>query len=171
MGFIAAGAAPPTKAAGASRLYFAYGTNLNRDEMARRCPDAVPLCPARLAGYRLAFRGRPGAMGVADIEPCPGSEVMGALWELSDRDLAALDRYEGYPGFYGRMTVEVQTDRGPMTALVYRLQPGCVPALPHPRYYDSIARGYRDWGLDPAPLEEARRRTAGELSATPSPGG
>ena len=37
-------------------LYFAYGSNLNLDQMARRCPDAEPVGRVRLDGYRLAFR-------------------------------------------------------------------------------------------------------------------
>ncbi len=161
----------PEGSAGARLLYFAYGSNLNKAQMRHRCRDAVPLTTARLPGWRLVFRGRPGKAGVASIEPCPHTQVMGALWELSDRDLASLDRYEGYPGFYGRKEVEVQTPQGPVVALAYLLRPGYGPAMPHPEYFEGILRGYRDWGLDPTPLLEARRRTEAEIPPDPSPAG
>ena len=38
-------------------LYFAYGSNINLDQMDYRCPKAVPLCTVELDGYELRFRG------------------------------------------------------------------------------------------------------------------
>ena len=38
------------------RLYFAYGSNINLDQMAFRCPNAEVEGPVTLDGYRLAFR-------------------------------------------------------------------------------------------------------------------
>lgn len=141
-----------------ARLYFAYGSNLDRVQMARRCPTARPREPAVLRGYRLTFRARSGRYGVADIEPWPGGEVPGALWDVFPADLKALDLYEGVPYLYRRETVTVETARGEALALAYVMQPGHGHAAPHPRYLEVIERGYRDWGLDPAPLREAVRR-------------
>ena len=39
------------------RYYLAYGSNLNIDQMAWRCPDAVPLGTAEIPNYRILFRG------------------------------------------------------------------------------------------------------------------
>ena len=36
--------------------YFAYGSNLNFDQMAYRCPEATVVGTAKLDGYELAFR-------------------------------------------------------------------------------------------------------------------
>ena len=36
-------------------LYFAYGSNMNLNQMAFRCPDAEVVDTVRLEGYRLAF--------------------------------------------------------------------------------------------------------------------
>lgn len=139
-------------------LYFAYGSNLNRAQMRRRCPGARPVLPAWLVGFRLTFRGRPPKSGVADVQPDPLGRVPGALWRIGVDDLAALDRYEGYPYLYGRRQVQVETAEGVHTALIYVMQPGFPPAPPHPRYYEVIRQGYADWGLDPAWLEAARRQ-------------
>ena len=36
--------------------YFAYGSNLNFEQMAYRCPEATVVGTAKLDGYELAFR-------------------------------------------------------------------------------------------------------------------
>lgn len=38
-------------------LYFAYGSNINLQQMAVRCPDAQVVEPAVLENYELLFRG------------------------------------------------------------------------------------------------------------------
>ena len=38
--------------------YFAYGSNMNLDQMAYRCPAASVVEPVHLEGYRLTFCGR-----------------------------------------------------------------------------------------------------------------
>ena len=55
------------------RLYFAYGSNINLDQMAFRCPAAQVVSPVTLNGYRLLFRG------VATIVPDPVAQVKGLL--------------------------------------------------------------------------------------------
>ncbi|BDG59195.1 gamma-glutamylcyclotransferase family protein [Caldinitratiruptor microaerophilus] len=144
-----------------ARLYFAYGSNLDRAQMVRRCPTARPREPAVLRDYRLTFRARSGRHGVADIEPWSGGAVPGGLWDVFPADLKALDIYEGVPYLYRRETVTVETAMGATEALVYVMQPGHGYAAPHPRYLEVIQRGYRDWGLDPTPLREAVRRVGG----------
>jgi hypothetical protein len=80
-------------------LYFAFGSNLDRDQMARRCPGCRPRFPARLDDHRLAFSHlslRWGG-GAADVIPAPGSVVWGGVYELDPGHLDQLDRYEaGY---------------------------------------------------------------------------
>ena len=40
-----------------TKLYLAYGSNLNLGQMAHRCPDSKVAGKAELPGYRLLFRG------------------------------------------------------------------------------------------------------------------
>ena len=84
-------------------LYFAYGSNLNIKQMKQRCPDSVGISPAVLSGWKLVERT------YADIEECPGECVNGALYEISENDLAELDHYEGY---YTRQEVMVTDNSG-----------------------------------------------------------
>lgn len=133
-------------------LYFAYGSNLHRDQMEARCPDAVRKGRAVLADHRLVFRG------VADVEPAAGEQVVGGLWQISRRDLAALDRYEGYPTLYDRREVRVTTARlGDVTAIVYVMRDDDAQMLPSRYYLDTITEGYRHFSL---PLGELRAAVA-----------
>ena len=77
-------------------LYFAYGSNIDLEQMARRCPAAQVVGPATLENYELAFRGS----GFATIMPKEGSVVHGLLWSITPLCEQALDRYEGYPRHY-----------------------------------------------------------------------
>ena len=86
--------------------YFAYGSNLNIEQMKSRCPDSVGVSAAVLSGWKLVERT------YADIEPAAGECVNGALYEISERDLENLDRYEGYPDYYTRNEVLVADNAG-----------------------------------------------------------
>ena len=95
-------------------LYFAYGSNLNPARMKSRCPESVKVSPAVLHDYRLAERK------FADIESAPGEFVHGALYDISENDLASLDGYEGFPRVYTRQEVLVTDAAGVYRkALVY----------------------------------------------------
>jgi hypothetical protein len=134
----------------ATTPYFAYGSNLNVADLIYRAPDAIRDCGARLGGWRLTFRGG------ANIEPAEGRTVHGALWFVSAGDIRALDRYEGYPSFYRRVFVTVETDEGPREAFTYVMgerYDGYL-GLPSANYFETVAQGFRDWGL---PLEELDR--------------
>lgn len=41
------------------RLYAAYGSNMNIEQMARRCPTARVVGKGVIKGYELVFRGLP----------------------------------------------------------------------------------------------------------------
>lgn len=117
----------------ARHAYFAYGSNLCAQQMARRCPDAVGPCPATLADHDWLINQR----GVATVEPFAGSRVHGVLWRISEEDLTALDRAEGVPVRYRRDRLTVHTADGPAPAWVYidhRVQPGA----PRPGYLERI---------------------------------
>ena len=51
------------------RYYFAYGSNMNLEQMKYRCPAAEVVENVRLEDYRLAFRGRAPGNGVATVLP------------------------------------------------------------------------------------------------------
>ena len=96
-------------------LYFAYGANMERAAMARRCGAATPLGPAVLRGWRYVI-----ADGYGSVAPAPGAHVCGVLWRLTARDLAALNIFESLDsGLYRRATLTVETGGQRVRALVY----------------------------------------------------
>lgn len=102
--------------------YFAYGSNLNRKQMLERCPDSKPMFVATLPNYKLVFVGwsRQWRGGVATIKLCRGKKVIGAIYQVSERDLMRLDSYEGYPGNYRRLNVIVFDEDGkPVEVVTY----------------------------------------------------
>ena len=76
---------------------FSYGSNLNFEQMAYRCPEATVVGTAKLDGYELAFR-----RGYLTILPKEGTSVEGQIWSITDHDESQLDCYEGYPTFYDK---------------------------------------------------------------------
>ena len=132
--------------------YFAYGSNLCVQQMARRCPDATDPQRAVLADHDWLINQR----GVATVEPFDGVEVHGVIWQLSDRDLATLDSAEGVPVRYRRDQLTVHTDDGPSDAWVYidhRVHPG----PPRPGYLERIIDGALHHGLPQRWIDFLRR--------------
>jgi len=130
--------------------YFAYGSGLNRKQMAERCPECQPGFTASLPNYKLIFTGwlRQWRGGVASIKPSRGDKVLGAIYEVSDRDLVRLDKHEGYPDVYNRLKVTVYRDTGePVEAITYIKARQPEETKPSPEYLAVIQQGYRDWGL------------------------
>ncbi len=79
-----------------SCYYFAYGSNINLDQMACRCPDAQVVGPVVLENYKLLFRGNARGTGVATIQPHKGRKVYGLLWRITPACESSLDGYEGF---------------------------------------------------------------------------
>ncbi len=133
------------------RLYIAYGSNINLQQMSMRCPTAKTVCCGYLPGYELEFRG------VATIVPKENAKVPVLMWQLEESDERALDRYEGYPRLYRKETLEFMLDGEPCSAMVYLMNAGHI-SQPTAQYYNCIEQGYRSVGLDTTFLEEARDR-------------
>lgn len=127
-------------------IYFAYGANLCRAHMALWCPNSEPLAAAELADHRLVFRIW------ADVVPSAGDRVLGALYEVADKDRASLEEFEDCPGLYGRIGVQVRTPEGPVDAVAYRMHEARPFAPPSSEYLALIEQGYEDWRLDPGLL-------------------
>ena len=146
-------------------LYFAYGSNLDLEQMAQRCPDAEIVGPVRLENYELRFRGS----GFATVAPKKGSTVHGLVWKITPNCEQSLDRYEGYPRHYMKETVTVKDAAGAeIPVMVYIMaEPYCrQPALPSPYYYRVIQRGFEANGLPVESLQAAWDRTVDEAGST-----
>ena len=131
-------------------LYFAYASNLSKEYMLSRCPNATPVKKAALKGYKLVFNE------LADIVEDENNNVKGALYVISKQELEELDRLEGYPLLYDRVTIEVEDDLGSKyDAITYIMEEKALQPPPE-HYYQLLVKGYEDWDLAMEFLEEAR---------------
>jgi len=124
-------------------LYFAYGSNMDRAAMRRRCPGARALGPATLQGPRFFV----GIDGWGSVKPERGDSVHGVLWRLTPRDLAALHAYELlHQGLYDVRHLPVRLGAQRRTAMIYLLRRR-KSGRPKPGYIEMIAAAARAWNL------------------------
>ena len=144
------------------RYYIAYGSNLNVQQMRWRCPGARIIGTSELQDYRLLFKGSKTGSYLT-VEPEKGCTVPVAVWEVTDQDELALDRYEGYPSFYYKteMTLDVKGIRtGKLRhrrAFVYIMREERPYGIPTSSYLSICGQGYRFFGFPVDKLLEAHR--------------
>ena len=145
------------------RLYVAYGSNLNFQQMRQRCPTAKLYGTGVIEDYELQFKGHPH-YAFATIAPKKNASVPAAVWEIQAKDELSLDRYEGYPSHYFKRDVSVQLSTGEeVSAMVYIMNPRMDFGLPSESYYGTVYEGYIDCELDTRCLEEAIKNSAEEF--------
>lgn len=147
-----------------TKIYAAYGSNMNFLQMATRCPKAEVIGTGILEDYKLTFRGR--FKGVANIEPCKGKSVPIVLWKITGECEENLDLYEGYPRLYEKKEIKVKVSGKVKKAMAYIMTEdyGNIPAKPIDYYYQVIAQGYAHNKLDIKPLEIAFRECLEEMA-------
>ena len=118
-----------------AKYYIAYGSNLNLEQMARRCPTAKVVGSTTLKNYRLMFRGG-SHTAVATVERNQGDEVPVLIWRLQPKDEKALDVYEGWPHLYRKETLRVTVNGKRLYAMIYIMNEDRRPyGAPSPQYF------------------------------------
>lgn len=140
-------------------LYFAYGSNMDWDQMRNRCPSARFKCTASLKDHKLAFTRYSGGRkcGVADAVPHEGHDVWGVVYQIEEVDIGRLDRSEGFkPGrpleqnAYRREQRHVYDDDdqgSPLLVSLYFANKEDDPPLPNAAYKELIVKGAQHWHL------------------------
>ncbi len=152
-------------------LHFAYGSNMNRPLMGRRCPAALAVGTGVLEGWRFVITRD----GYASVVPRPGEVVHGVVWRLTPRDVAAINAYESLDsGLYVRRMLPVRCGPRRVRALVY-IARGQAQGRPRPGYMALIEQAADEWQLPeayaqrlrrwaPSGLTGARRKETGEIA-------
>ena len=165
------------------KLYFAYGSNLDLDDLRLWCKNENQPFPlkigydvarARALGVELSFSYRSSSRngGVLDLKEREGQVVDGMLFEVVEHGWEVLDRKEGAPHCYERVPVNVCCDNDEMaTVSTYTVVPsrrdpdGYV--RPTKDYMEIVRRGRQSFGLDVRQLELVHK---GETPALPANG-
>jgi gamma-glutamylcyclotransferase len=150
-------------------LYFAYGSNMWREQMRQRCPEHELIGAAVLKDHALCFPrfSTIRQCGVAGIVEQPGAEVWGVLYRLNTRDLATLDKREGYDpaspphlNRYDRRTIRVLRNGDTLDCLTYIARPEPGTHIPSVEYMSAIITGAEEHGL-PAEYVAALKKIPG----------
>lgn len=123
--------------------YIAYGSNMSKEQMAYRCPDAKLIGTGYIKGYTLEFY----LHATVDRSVNLNSRVPVAVWEINPRDERSLDYYEGFPRYYGKSTETVYMDDGTKVRGMIYLMRLIRPQPPTVDYYTGIEESYKDLGL------------------------
>jgi gamma-glutamylcyclotransferase (GGCT)/AIG2-like uncharacterized protein YtfP len=138
-------------------IYFAYGANIDPQQMLLRSRSARNVGLARLDGWRLCFPRysfiRQSA--IASIEEAADDSVWGALYEIADRDMTRLDACEGQyvasdraGNPFNRIEVEPRYKEGDrVNAFTYVANAMAYAGEPSHDYLSQIARCGRALGF------------------------
>lgn len=152
-------------------FYLAYGSNLCRERMAARCPDAVAAGTAKIPGFRLLFK-KSGSGFYATIEQDANCFVPAAVYRISEYDEALLNRYEGYPKYYYKryFQLPIRTPaggrlKGQKKCMAYVLHEERLLGEPSMEYYRILDIGYETWGFDVEILDKGLSDSIGVKQA------
>lgn len=141
-------------------LYFAYGSNMEKNQLDNRCPSAKFVSVAKLPDCKFGFTrfSKNRNCGVMDIIDSPGDEVWGVIFKISARDLKELDKNEGYDpersirkNAYCRKKVIVYREgKEKQKEVVYTYEvvnKSITPIPPSDEYMSLILKGADQWKL------------------------
>lgn len=131
-------------------LYFAYGSNMDRARLEARIGDVLRSGVARLDDHELRFNKRSkDGTGKANVVQRIGSFVEGGVYEVSDEQLAVLDKFEKG---YHRVTIAVSRNKAPEMMVTYIADAAEVDdsLTPSAEYLQFIRRGAEAFGLSRA---------------------
>ena len=118
-------------------FYFAYGSNMNPEQMEERCPGSDPVGIGYIDNYRTIINER----GVATIVQAPGEYACGILWAVSDSHIKTLDEKEGVRyRTYLKTEKSIKLESMELPALVY-IAAKSSPGAPRPGYLEKLIKG------------------------------
>ena len=133
-----------------TKIYLAYGSNLNHKQMRERCPQSKFIGASILKGWQLLFKG--AATIIAD----GNSLVPVGLFEITKKCEDSLDVYENFPSLYNKKVVEIEFNGRKLKAMTYVMCADYGAGPPSKKYYNVIYEGYINCNLNIQYLEEAK---------------
>jgi gamma-glutamylcyclotransferase (GGCT)/AIG2-like uncharacterized protein YtfP len=120
-------------------LYFAYGMNTNSKKMSK---SSKRLGPATLLYYTIEM------LQYANIIEDKNGHINGILWDIDEKELARLDKREGYPTCYNRILGIVKHNGENKIAWIYYMtneyREKAKKKSPTKEYIDMITEGFNE---------------------------
>ena len=148
--------------------YFAYANLMDVDTMRSAAPSAKVVTVACLRDYEFAFGKCPDpSLYGARLAPVKGAETWGVQYELSDEDMAALDKLAGVAkGDWLHKAVVLHTADGRLLdSTTYDIPKPSGPAGPPAHYVEPTLKGARAHHLPAAYIEKLERLLKGTTTA------
>ena len=142
-------------------LYAAYGSNLDPQQMAVRCPHSPQRGTGWLQGWRVTFGGE-GWDGplptVVEAPTDPDAHVFVGLYDVTEADEASLDEWKSATsGLYRKLRLRIATLDGNPSAWVYVLN-DFEGGTPNARTLGLLADGAEAAGAPDDYVRELRAR-------------
>ena len=141
-------------------LYAAYGTNLDPERMAERCPHSPLHGTGWLQGWRMTFGGEEHGWdgSLATIVEDPFEQVFVAVYDVTREDESHLDGWEAADsGLYRKTRVRVSTMTDELAVWTYVLD-GFEGGLPSASYLGVLANAAEAASAPDDYVAEIRRR-------------
>ena len=144
--------------------YFAYGSNMNKEQITARCTKPKVVAAAKLADHQLAFFGHSVVWDGAEetVVPAPGHDVWGVIYDLSSSDRERLDnaqdaRMDG-SGSYFHSPVKVTSQDGIVhSVLLFKKDKLGISEKPSQEYLNFIIQGAEENNLPAAYVGTLRK--------------
>ena len=131
----------------AKKLYFAYGSNMNKPQMNFRCKSSSAVAVAKLPNWKFLINSR----GVATLVSKKGGAAYGVVWAISRDNEKSLDYYEGVrEKIYSKSEVEIFVGEKKISTLIYIAEDQS-PGVPRKGYLETVIDGaksfnaHKDW--------------------------
>ena len=127
-------------------LYFAYGSNLNHNQMKNiRCFGSKYLKSFLLKDYKLIFchPNKSNKFGYGNIIKKKGFKVAGAIWDITKEHEKILDAYEQCPNIYEKKYFYLDGKK-----IMFYIMKKYFIKNPPKSYIDTINQGYKDCNID-----------------------
>jgi gamma-glutamylcyclotransferase len=144
------------------RYYFAYGSNMNKEQLRSRGVRPLSVAVAKLPDHRIAFHGYSKTWdGAVETVVSPGQEIWGVIYTLTFSDADRLDtwqdvRLDGTGAYFLFPTRVTVTEGKTHPVLIYKKDILGEPQNPSREYLDFILQGALEHGLPSSYVDELR---------------
>ena len=141
------------------KYYFAYGTLLDLDAVRSLTPSAKPLGLMKLDGFRMGFaKCHDNHSGGCTLVEEQGGTLYGVQYEMSDEDLATLDKAAGVDkDLWRHRPIEITDSNGNVfSSSTYFIPNPAGPDSPSDDYVRPILNGLESLPFPPDYIEKMK---------------